>query len=246
MTTNNKLYLSFGRYLKRIRLEKRIQIEDVSKETRIGIDNLLLIENQDHGRLPDEVFVKGFLRSYAKVIGADGDEVVRLYLESLQAYKETARFEVELMKSSSKFWPRLLVSLGALGCLILFSIMAISFLQNEKHTKRPIETAKVIKKKQPGTSEKPKVTEPAKEFPQRISEKLFLNINTLEETWMKVIIDDQKPIEYTLKPGERISLEAVSEFNLQIGNATGVQLKLNDQPVEINGKSGQVVTVHLP
>ena len=77
MATNNKQYLSFGRYLKRIRLEKRIQLEEVSQETRIGIDNLLLIENQDHGRLPDEVFVKGFLRAYAQVIDADGDEAVK-------------------------------------------------------------------------------------------------------------------------------------------------------------------------
>jgi hypothetical protein len=150
------------------------------------------------------------------------------------------------MKSSSKFWPRLLVSLGALCCVILLSITAISFLQNVKHTKRPIEPAKVIKKKQPRASEKPKIPEPAKEFPQQISEKLILNVNTLEDTWMKVIIDGKAPGEYTLKPGERISLEAVSEFNLLIGNATGVQLRLNDKPVEINGKSGQVVTVHLP
>jgi cytoskeletal protein RodZ len=246
MATNNKQYLSFGRYLKRIRLEKRIQLEAVSKETRIGIDNLLLIENQDHERLPDEVFVKGFLRAYAKVIGADGDEAVKLYLESLETYKEAARSEAERMQSGSRFWLRLLVSLGALGCVILLSIMAISYLHKADHTKRTVEPETDIIKEQTRISEKPKIPKPVEKVPLKISEKLHLSVNTLEETWMKVIIDGQTTSEYNLKPGEKVLLEAVSEFNLLIGNATGVQLRLNDQPVEIIGKSGQVVTIHLP
>ena len=66
--------LSFGRYLQAIRLEKKISLEQVSAQTRIGVGNLLLIEQEDHERLPAKVYVKGFLRSYAAAIGADGDE----------------------------------------------------------------------------------------------------------------------------------------------------------------------------
>ena len=75
----SKNYLSFGRYLKNMRLEKGIHLATVSKETRIGIHNLALIENEDHAHLPAEVFVKGFLRAYAKAIGADGDRTLELY-----------------------------------------------------------------------------------------------------------------------------------------------------------------------
>ena len=85
MTTENKS-ISFGSYLKTIRIEKGIDLEDVSIKTKIRMDNLLLIEKEDHARLPDEVYVKGFLRAFAKVIGADGDEAVRRYLRSLQFF----------------------------------------------------------------------------------------------------------------------------------------------------------------
>jgi hypothetical protein len=41
-------------------------------------------------------------------------------------------------------------------------------------------------------------------------------------------------------------MKATSLFNLLIGNAGGVELKLNGQPVEVFGKSGQVVNIQLP
>jgi len=246
MTTANKTYLSFGRYLKRIRLENGISLEEVSRETRIGTDILLLIENQEHEQLPAEVFVKGFIRSYAKVIGADGREAVRLYTESLRAFHETAEFEADLVKSGSKFWPRLLVSLGALGCLIALSIYGLSFWR-AKHQMGPVDRpASVDEGIQKNVAEKRKEPTEAPKAARVAPMEMLLNIHAVEKTWLKVMIDDQAPKEYTLEIGEKIDLKAVSNYNLLIGNAAGVELRLNGQPVKIAGQSGQVVSVKLP
>ena len=246
MTTANKTYLSFGRYLKRIRLENGVSLEQVSKETRIGTDILLLIENQEHERLPAEVFVKGFIRSYAKVIGADGSEAVRLYTESLQAHQETAKFEAELVKSGSKFWPRLLVSLGALACIMVLSVAGLTHLRDQHRGDPAVNPAKVVEAARSKGVEKGKEPTDLPRPAPAVSEKLVLYIQAVEKTWLKVIIDDQTPKEYTLETGEKITLEAASNYNLLIGNAAGVELKLNGQPVKIDGQSGQVVSVKLP
>ena len=63
---------------------------------------------------------------------------------------------------------------------------------------------------------------------------------------MKVIIDEKESTEYTLSSGDNIQLEAKTGYNLLIGNAAGVKIKLNGKPVSISGESGQVVTLHLP
>ena len=246
MTTANKTYLSFGRYLKRIRLENGISLEQVSRETRIGTDILLLIENQEHERLPAEVFVKGFIRSYAKVIAADGSEAVRLYTESLQAHHETAKFEADLVKAGSKFWPRLLVSLGALGCIIFLSVAGLTHLRGKHHMDPAVNPATVAEQTRKSGSEKRK--EPA-DLPRPlpdVSDKLMLDIQAVEKTWLKVIIDNQAPKEYTLETGEKVTLKAASNYNLLIGNAAGVELELNGQPVKIDGQRGEVVSVKLP
>jgi hypothetical protein len=75
---------------------------------------------------------------------------------------------------------------------------------------------------------------------------LALAVLAGEETWLKVISDNQRPVEYLLKPGEKVTLEARRGFNLLIGNAAGLRLTLNGRPVRVPGKSGQVVTLQLP
>ena len=102
-TETEKTSLSFGRYLQSIRIEKGISLEDVSKETRIRREALLYIEAEDHEKLPDIVFVKGFLRAYAKAIGADGDEAVRRYISRLEVMQRITTSDLDLEPVRRRF-----------------------------------------------------------------------------------------------------------------------------------------------
>jgi len=68
----------------------------------------------------------------------------------------------------------------------------------------------------------------------------------LARTWLHLIIDDSQELEYLLKPDEKHTWRAMSGFRLHIGNAAGLQLYLNDQPLKALGESGEVVLLHLP
>jgi len=277
---NDSISTSFGRYLQAIRIEKGLSLDAVSKETRIRLETLLQIEEEDFQKLPDEVFVKGFLRAYANAVGADGGEAIRLYESRLVVIKKIAESEADLKRSSIKFWPRLLLALTTLLCLMVLSIMAIPYLQvpsapvtppkKEFEKKEAIDTREIsapaltpAPKSEPEPKSeskskpeaKPELKPKAKSEPKpeakkepvkKTPEKYLLRIETTEETWMKIIIDDQKPNEYSLYPGDHIELEASVGYNILIGNAGGVKLSLNDKPVEISGKSGQVINVQLP
>ena len=48
-------------------------------KTKIRTAYLEAIEAGDQSALPDEVYVRGFLRIYAKVLKIDPDEIIRLY-----------------------------------------------------------------------------------------------------------------------------------------------------------------------
>ena len=249
MATDKK-FLSFGRYLQAIRIEKDINLETVSKETKIGIENLMLIEREGHGKLPPEIFVKGFLRAYARAIGADGYEAVQRYLASRNVFQEAVKFESDLTRSSTRFWPRLLLSLGALLCIMALSVLVISIFQNQPLKDDLLKQTTInnnknnyeIASKAPDILPEPVMVKPVENIP----EKLRLEITTVEKTWIRIIIDEQNPREYSLKPGDRLEMEAASGYNLLIGNAAGVKLTLNDKPIEVWGKSGQVIEVRVP
>jgi len=249
----NKNSLSFGRYLKAIRVEKGISLDEVSEETRIRTDTLRLIEKEDHDRLPSKVFVKGFLRAYAEAVGVDGSEAVTRYTSSINAYQATARSETDFARLSTRFWPHLLLSLGGMICIIALSVFALSVFHAPLQADSKVNTNAWEDNNKIGKdidNIPPKVdhgSELESDLVGKPSEKsLLLSIITIETTWIKVIIDGQMPKEYSLKPRDRLELEAFTGFNLLIGNATGVQLILNDKLIEILGKRGQVVNIQIP
>ena len=247
---NDNTSLSFGRYLQAIRMEKGISLETVSKETRIRLETLVLVEDEDHDKLPQEVYVKGFLRAYAKAIGADGDEAVGRYLSRLKVAQKIAKSEADLDRSKKNFWPRLILSLFTLAVIILVTLFAVSYLRDRSAEKPQPDPTSIQTPIEQSVAEPAQITtnipetEPvAEEVPV---EKYALLIQSREETWMKVVADDQDPIEYNLTPGDKIELEADTGFTLLIGNAGGVELMLNGKPVQIPGTSGQVVNLQLP
>jgi len=141
--TSEDQYLSFGRYLRSVRIQTGLSLEEVSWETKIGMENLLRIEKEDLSSLPAEVFVKGFLRSYAKAVGADGDRAVRNYLSSFQVFERAARSEADLKRLSARFWPRMFLSFGVLLCIIAGSIFIMPLLTGQGHKKDPVPSSDV-------------------------------------------------------------------------------------------------------
>ena len=73
-----------------------------------------------------------------------------------------------------------------------------------------------------------------------------LAILAVERTWIKYVIDDSDPAEVLLQPGERVSWEARKGFFLRIGNAGGVYLTFDGEPLGLAGESGEVVELTLP
>jgi cytoskeletal protein RodZ len=76
--------LSFGRYLKACREDLGMSLEQIEDITKIRKPILLAIEQEEINDLPDDIFVKGFLRAYALALRVDGADLVNRYVE----YKE--------------------------------------------------------------------------------------------------------------------------------------------------------------
>lgn len=118
--------LSCGRYLKTARLEKGIDLETISKETKIGLDKLGSIENDDHTRLPSEVYVKGFIRAYAQAIGVDADEAIDRYVSRIRILGHSTNNTSATIESTKSFWLRFM---GIMFLLLGLMVISISYLE---------------------------------------------------------------------------------------------------------------------
>lgn len=77
------------------------------------------------------------------------------------------------------------------------------------------------------------------------AQKSDLFIAATQETWIRIKPGNNPPVQILLKPGEQFAGNA-DFFNLDIGNAGGVQIKYKGKSVENTGKTGEVIHIRLP
>jgi len=81
-----------GALLRDVRRQRGMERDDVAAVTRIGTAYLRAIEDEDFDALPEEVFLKGYLRQVARVLGLPERHVLDTYLRRFRAgRRRTAR-----------------------------------------------------------------------------------------------------------------------------------------------------------
>ena len=70
-----------GEYFKEVRLTRGLTYSDVELATRIPQRYLEALEEGNYDRIPGKAYVIGFIRSYAKFLQVDSDELVSYYKE---------------------------------------------------------------------------------------------------------------------------------------------------------------------
>ena len=244
--TSVKDSLSFGQYLQTLRLEKKISLEKVSEETRIGLGMLKLIEKEEQDKLPAEVFVKGFLRAYARAIGVDGGEAVQRYETRLNIANTLSGSQTDSGPSNSAGWWKLLLVVVLYLGLILLTVYGIAFIEAYSSRQTALESQAIGERSPVTNAQSAKKLEAGSDSEDTESDKYHLHITAREETWMKIIADYGESSEYQLSSGDQLELEASSNFNLLIGNAAGVKITLNDKEIPVLGKTGEIINLNLP
>jgi cytoskeleton protein RodZ len=77
---------SIGEYLRRIREEHGLSVEEVARLTRISPDHIQALEENRLEKFPGEVFARGFVRAYGRCLGLDDEDTMARFSRSAQAF----------------------------------------------------------------------------------------------------------------------------------------------------------------
>src|SRR4051794_37970833 len=83
----------FGTCLRRAREARALTLGDVSAATKVPRSALELLESGSLAGLPSHVFVRGFIRSYAKTVGLPETTPLGLFDRAIGVREEAARVE---------------------------------------------------------------------------------------------------------------------------------------------------------
>jgi flagellar biosynthesis protein FlhG len=88
LSFNGEEGLYCGKTLKQVRERMGVELQTVSKETKINIKILESIEEETFEKLPALVYLKGFLKSYAQSLGLDPQKVIEEYIRFMEESKK--------------------------------------------------------------------------------------------------------------------------------------------------------------
>jgi transcriptional regulator with XRE-family HTH domain len=77
--------MRIGEVLKRTRTRQGIEIREVEERTKIRTKYLRALESEDWELLPNPAYAKGFLRTYAQLLGLDADAIVDEYRRQVES-----------------------------------------------------------------------------------------------------------------------------------------------------------------
>ena len=77
---------SVGEFFRQVRETKGLTVDEVASKTRIRSDFVKALEDGNFAKLPDQVFARGFVRSYARSLGLDEEDAIHRFIQSAGAF----------------------------------------------------------------------------------------------------------------------------------------------------------------
>ncbi len=239
--------LTFGEELRRERLIRDVSLEEISTATKISIRLLTALESSDVKKLPAPVFTRGFIRSYARHLGLDPEEMVNAYLADLTPDKARDGGAVRRGGLRSRFFRGRRGAAGTIvvsvtGILLLLGLIARPERRGAPTAAKAARAVAPVSFKNvavsPGPA--PRIQEEAP-TPAPVSSGVKMTLEFAEDSWTEVSADGVSIFSGLIRRGSRHEFEAREGFRVTLGNAGGVRVTVDGRAMEPLGGAGQVV-----
>jgi len=248
-----------GKLLVEAREKSGLTVDDVASRLRLMPRQVRALESGDADALPGLAFVRGFLRNYTKLLGIDAEpllEACRLNGPEVAPSQISLHSENILIAGRErKGWT---IYLAAIAIAILMAVAWFAYMDfSSGKSAPPPPAAAVIPQESPDTSLLPQPIEslpqPAEDgqpvpvdplAPQAVPAETppaeaaagtaQLVLTTSETSWVSVKDRDGKEVfSRNVTSGNSETVTAVPPLKITIGNATGMQLTYNGNPVDL-------------
>ena len=238
---------ALGEEFRSAREARGLTLSDVAEQIHIRSVYLNAIENEDWKSIGAPVYVRGFIRTYARFLGLDAEDAVASFNRSAPPERPPASLGTtaivdERERSPVSFWAVLggLVALALVGFVgyeawLLYGHGGGTGKPVAARTAQPAGPAGGSQAPAPGASVSPSpAASPASAAHHQLA------IRLTERSWLRVTVDGKTMLEGILPAGTARTFTG-NIADLRVGNAGGVLVSVNGKPPAPLGKAGDVV-----
>lgn len=243
---------TFGEELRKEREIRGISLKEIADSTKISKRFLELIEKNDFRSLPAPVFTRGFVREYARYLGLNSDEMVSRYVHFVESNppgeEPTPSRPRPLPVRTLRVTPEPARGVWVVPVLIalvvgLIVLAFFLYFRGRGVLGGPTAAPAAVMPGAPARSRLP--VPPSTQNPiaaEPVSNQMTMKLTATDKVWVTLAVDGETVINEVLNPGAQREFKADREFRFKtIGNAAGVSLSFNGNPLPPLGAAGEVV-----
>ncbi|REE99231.1 helix-turn-helix domain-containing protein [Thermomonospora umbrina] len=236
--------MSIGETLATARRAAGLTVGQVSERTRIRGALISGIEADDYSSCGGNFYVRGHIRSIARVVGIDPEPLIREYDEAhgmLEPVSAAAAFEAEIpvkiRERRSPNWSAAMA--GALVLVLLYTVVRVlGSTGGPEQNARPVARPSAAKPAATSTG-RPPSDDAIAVVPRKDVE---VKVKAKRSSWLNVRDEKGRQLFSGLLPaGESMEWTAKKKIRVLIGNGGGVTLTVNGKDLGSPGTDGQVL-----
>jgi cytoskeleton protein RodZ len=213
---------NFGERLKREREMREVSLAEVTSGTRIGQRFLEALENEEWDKLPGGIFSRGFVRSIARYLGLNEEDLLSEFDLARGEQKMDAPAPYENRLPSPPKW------IPALALLTLIALI-VGFVYAGRYGWRRYTSYRAthssVTANNAGTVSKP-------------PDKLELTVSTSVPSHVRILADNQVLLDADVLPGDVHHFSAAQEFQISAADGSALHLELNGRPITAQARLG--------
>ncbi len=256
-----------GETLREAREERGLSLDDAATETRIRATHLAALEREEYERLGGDVYVRGFIRSYARAVGIDPERLLAEH--SISAVPGPVdNPPTPLGRGSIETPPRRGLSFVAAVAAVL-AIVGLAIwgggsddrvdmdddpLAGTETEQEPDDEGEAAAPADPTPSPTPTPVDQSpsdddaddEEEPGTSTAQDRVTLEIVDrEVWARALVNGNEAWQELLSPGSIKRFDAAGEIRLRLGDAGAVDLTVDGRSLGAPGSDGEPVWVTI-
>lgn len=236
--------MDLGTDLKIARERAGFSLSELAARTRIPQQSLRAIEENDFAAVPPGIFVRSFIRNYAREVGVDPAEAIAQYrsmTEPVVEHDDAPSSEVVDQQIQSRpFVPDFSESRPVWGYALIAAALLIGLISVNRYASQN-QSEVLAADPSVGTD-----TSAAAAIPVATTGAgIHIQMRAQGACWVRAVVDGQLVFSRLMQPGERETLTGQRDITLRIGDPAALSYSINGRSGQPLGAANQPVTVRF-
>jgi transcriptional regulator with XRE-family HTH domain len=245
--------MDLGTELRTARERAGFSLPELAARTRIPLKSLRALEENDFEKVPPGVFIRSFIRTYAREVGVDPATAITEYRAMAEPIDDASLAPLDdqtVDELQSDVPPDVTESRPGWGYALIAAALVIALLSINRHAANNSAAAVATRTvARPAVSAEPVSAEPiSAEPPQPVATAgtgIGIEMRAQGLCWIRAVVDGQFAFARLLQPGESETLTGLQDITLRIGDPAALSFSINGRPGEALGPARIPVTVRF-